>query len=264
MGRKSAPDFSTVTETPNNRATSDQLQILFTRYHLASRLAVGKDVLEVAAGAGMGLGLIARNARRTVGGDLDERNCAIARSTYEGRGDVEIQRFNAEVLPFSDSIFDLVIIFEALYYIERIDLFLKEAKRVLRPGGVLLISTVNCRWAEFNPSPFSVEYLSARQLADVLSGHGFRVEVLGGFPQRTGGIVRGLISVIRRMAVRLHLIPNTMKGKELLKRAFYGRLSPIPAELLPDSASPAKLDKLASPYSADQYRFVYAIGTVLK
>ncbi|MGH7890566.1 MAG: hypothetical protein ACRENF_08460, partial [Thermodesulfobacteriota bacterium] len=36
---------------------------------------------------------------------------------------------------------------------------------------------------------------------------------------------------IKRTAVSLHLIPKTMKGKELLKRLFFGQLIPIPAEI---------------------------------
>ena len=58
--------------------------ILSTRYELARKHAQGKDVLD-ACGAGMGLGLLARTARRLVGGDIDERNLAIARQTYGSR-----------------------------------------------------------------------------------------------------------------------------------------------------------------------------------
>src|SRR5207244_12959780 len=33
------------------------------------------------------------------------------------------------------------------------------------------------------------------------------------------------------LAVRLGVIPKTMKGKEFLKRVFFGRLAPVPPEL---------------------------------
>ncbi len=256
------PNFNTVTEIPGGRATADQMGILSTRYELARKHAQGKDVLEVACGAGMGLGLLARTARRLVGGDIDERNLAIARQTYGSRHNVEIKQFDAQDLPFPDASFDVVILYEALYYIPSADAFFREARRVLRPGGTLLISTVNCRWGEFNPSPFSVKYLDAAELAESLARHGFEVEIRGGFPQSTGGLAHVTIGLIRKVAVSLHLVPKTMKGKEWLKRVFYGNLRPIPPELAPDTSTPAPLDELTRPYSADQYRFIYAIAVL--
>jgi len=262
MRVETATNFSTVTETPLTRATADQLQIMYTRYDLAAKYASGKEVLEVACGAGMGLGFLARVARRTVGGDIDERNCAIARQTYRGRTDVEVRQFDAQELPLPDASFDVVILYEALYYIPAPDAFFREARRVLRPGGTLLISTVNCRWGEFKPSPFSVKYFDAAELAESLVRHGFHVEMRGGFPESTEGLAHAIIGLIRKVAVRLHLIPKTMKGKEWLKRLFYGGLKPIPRELGPGPSTPAPLDVLAAPYSANQYRFIYAIATL--
>ena len=43
---------------------------------------------------------------------------------------------------------------------------------------------------------------------------------------------------------------------------FYGNLRPIPPELAPDTSTPAPLDELTRPYSADQYRFIYAIAVL--
>lgn len=256
------PDFNAVTETPQTRATSDQLRIMYTRYYLAVARADSRDVLEVACGAGMGLGLLANVARRTVGIDIDERNYMIARQTYSKRTDIEVQQCDAQNLPFSDASFDLVILYEALYYLRSPDSFFQEARRVLRPGGTLLISTVNCRWYGFNRSPFSARYFDATELADVLDRHGFRVELRGGFPESTHGPRHTLIGFFRRAAIRFHLIPKTMKSKEWLKRLFYGKLEPIPTELVPGMSTPFPLDVLSPPYSSDQYRFIYAIATL--
>jgi len=255
------PDFSTVTETPFTRATRDQLQIMYTRYHLAAQYGVGKDALEVACGAGTGVGLLARSARHIVGGDIDERNYRIAAQTYKSRSNVEIKQIDAQELPFSDGSFDLVILYEAIYYIPSPESFFREARRVLRSGGTLLLSTVNCRWDEFNPSPFSLKYFDAAELSEALTRNGFVVEMRGGFLQESRGRLGALINLIRRAAVRLRLVPRTMKGKEWLKRIFYGALKPIPAELTPGVAVPAPLHILTPPYLADHYRFIYAIGT---
>lgn len=253
------PKFHEITESPLTRATRDQLQILYTRYDLAARYSVEKDVFEVACGAGVGLGMLASVAHRVVGGDIDGQNCAVARTSYGGRADVEVMELDALQLPFPASSFDVVVLYEALYYLPSFDKFLREARRVLRPGGTLLISTVNCRWGEFNPSPFSTRYYSATELAVVLREHGFEATLYGGFPQTCSGALSALTGAIRKAAVRLHLIPRTQKSKEWLKRIFYGELSQIPRVLQYGDASPAELTRIDPPYEADQYRFLYAV-----
>ena len=195
-----------------------------------------------------------------VGGDIDECNCATARATYTGRTDVETRRLDALQLPYPPGSFDVVILFEALYYLPSADDFLREAKRVLRPGGVLLISTVNYRWGGFNQSPFSTKYYDAAELAEALARHGFDASIYGGFPQRTGGALSALTGAVRKAAVRLHLIPRTQKGKEWLKRIFYGELQQIPRELQPGFAPVAPLDLLTPPYAAEHYRFIYSVA----
>lgn len=57
------PCFWTITEAPSTGASTEQMSILYTRYNVARRYAAGRDVLEVACGAGVGLGLIAGIAK---------------------------------------------------------------------------------------------------------------------------------------------------------------------------------------------------------
>ena len=68
-----APDFSSVTELPRQGATRMQMSMLRTRYGWAAQYTAGKDVLEVACGAGLGLGWLAERARRVAAGDVDEK-----------------------------------------------------------------------------------------------------------------------------------------------------------------------------------------------
>ena len=234
--------------------------MLYTRYHLASRYVPGKDVLEVACGTGIGLGLLAARAASVVGGDIEEANSRIARETYCGSPRITIRQLDAESLSFPDLSFDFVILFEALYYLARPDRFFLEARRVLRPGGVLLISTVNCKWTGFNPSPFSTGYFEVRDLAEALSRQGFDVSILVGFPDDAGGVIRACVGVIRRIAVRLHLIPTTMRGKEWLKRLFYGRLTAIPRQLTEGMFEPEPLVRFTDSTDLRSYRVIYAIA----
>lgn len=144
-------DYRTVTEVPEDRVTHEQFARMFHRYRFATNFCKGKDVLEIACGAGQGLGYLARKARRVVGGDCTENLIQSAREYYKDR--VELYLLDAHRLPFEDKSFDVVILYEAIYYLAQPEKFVAETRRVLREGGILLIATVNKDWSEFNPSP---------------------------------------------------------------------------------------------------------------
>jgi ubiquinone/menaquinone biosynthesis C-methylase UbiE len=257
--------YFTVTEVPGFRATLEQLSMLSTRYHWAATYAEGKDVLEVACGSGIGLGYLARRAKRVVGGDIDETNLAFARETYKNRANIEICSLDAEALPFKAHSFDTVLLFEAVYYLSEPKKFFSEARRVLRTGGSLLIVSVNPEWPGFNPSPFSVQYYSAKDLIALLSQQGFQPQVFCAFPDKPDSLSRKLIARIRRLATSLHLIPKTMKGKEWLKRIFLGRLELLQAELREEGmVAPVSLSSwnVSSTLAIRVFKVLYAVGTI--
>jgi len=245
-----------VTEIPGSGATPEQLQMLTTRYRFAADLTAGRDVLEVACGPGIGLGYLARGARRVVGGDVDERLLQAAKRHYGRR--ISLLRLDAHVLPFADRSFDAVILFEALYYLTEPVRFTSEARRVLRPAGMLLISTVNKDWRGFNPSPHSTRYFSAGELRALLESSGFAVELRGGFPSGASTLGGKVLGYARRSAVRLHLIPATMQGKQMLKRLVYGPLRTLPAELQNGPAAP--ILPLRGDAPASRFKVLYAVG----
>jgi len=125
----------------------------------------------------------------------------------------------------------VVILYEAIYYLPEPEKFVSEAHRVLRDDGMLLICTANKDWADFNPSPYSRKYFSAQELYSLLKRKFTKVKVLGAFPVSEDGIKNKIVSLIKRTAVTLHLIPKTMKGKEIFKRIFFGKLLTLPSEI---------------------------------
>jgi len=232
----SAPDFSSVTELPRQGATSMQISMLRTRYGWAAQHAAGKDVLEVACGAGLGLGWLAERARRVAAGDIDAANCRIAREACRGQVNIHVGRMDALELPFEGGSFDVALLFEAQYYLADLPRFLAEARRVLRPGGALLISTVNCEWSGFHPSFLHTRYWTALELLHALDDAGFETRLGAGFPDCDHG-PGGLRKRLKTVASRLGCIPRSLRAKAVLKRVFYGRLDSIPARL--DAAGPA-------------------------
>lgn len=229
--RETMPRYSTVTELPVYKASGEQLARLYTRYRFAAGFCRGKDVFEAACGAGLGLGYLARTARMVVGGDIDEENLAHAVRMYGGRDNILTMSIDAQDIPFSDASFDVVIMHEAIYYLDRPEDFVREARRILRDEGVLIVCSANREWSGFNPSPYSRRYFSATELHSLMEGHGFGVELFGYCPAGDGTAAGALTGILKSVAVRLGLIPGTMKGKELLKRLFHGKLTPLPPEI---------------------------------
>lgn len=253
-------DYTTVTELPGSKVTREQLERAQHRYFFASGFGEGKDILEVACGSGLGLGMMAQSAQRVVGGDIDEKILAFPRKHYQGRKNIEIKCLEAQKLIFPDNSFDVVILFEAIYYLPDPRQFFHEASRVLKRNGTLLIATVNKDWADFNPSPFSTRYFSVPELSLLLREKFQKVEIYGAFPILTDTLKERIISLIKRIAIALQLMPKTMKGKEIFKRIFLGQLVILPPEFTiemghytpPVLLSPEKPEKL--------HKVIYAVA----
>ena len=251
-------DFSTVTELSGARASSEQLSMIHTRYKLAYDHCSGKDVLDAACGPGRGLGFLAQSARSVVGGDCAPDLVAQAKAHYGDR--IEVVQMDAQAMPWQNPRFDVVILFEALYYLPNVASFLEGCRRVLRPGGTLLLSSPNPEWPEFNPSPYSRRYYSASELRKLLEEAGFSAEIKAAFHVRKDNLVQKAIARVRKVAVSLNLIPKTMNGKAALKRIFYGPLSPLGPEI--DTTVPTAPLVAISSCSVPDYKILYAIAQV--
>jgi SAM-dependent methyltransferase len=110
------------------------------RYRFATKFARGKVVLDIACGEGYGSAALKRaGAAKVIGVDLSEEACAHVRSKY----DIETRVGDAEAIPLDDSSVDLVVSFETIEHVGKPARFLDEIKRVLRPNGIVVISTPN-------------------------------------------------------------------------------------------------------------------------
>jgi SAM-dependent methyltransferase len=252
-------DYTTVTEITGCNVTSEQLQRMYTRYRFASEFCEGKDVLEVACGSGQGLGYLAKKAKRVVGGDYDGKIVKCAKDYYKDR--IEIRQLDAHNLPFDNKSFDVLILYEAIYYLAQPEKFVNEAYRVLRDNGVLIMCTANKDWSGFNPSPYTYKYFSAPELFELLKQNEFiNVALYGDCPVKVNTFKDRIISAIKKAAVALNLIPKTMKGKELLKRLFMGKLIPLPPEIKDGMTEYTPPVTIPQDTPTTQYKVLFAVG----
>lgn len=112
------------------------------RYAFALPFVEGRSVLDCACGEGYGSALLAGRAATVSGVDISARAVAHARKRYgAGRDNLEFIEADCANLPFEDDAFDVVVSFETLEHIERQSAMLDEFRRVLRPEGLLILSS---------------------------------------------------------------------------------------------------------------------------
>ena len=140
------------------------------RYALACDLAEGRDVLDIACGEGYSSALLAQRARSVVGVDIDKAAVDHAQRKYGG----DRARFlegQCTAIPLPDASVDMVVSFETLEHIREHDVFLSEIRRVLRSGGIVVISTPER--GEYDRSlaahnPFHVKELSREEFESLV------------------------------------------------------------------------------------------------
>jgi ubiquinone/menaquinone biosynthesis C-methylase UbiE/glycosyltransferase involved in cell wall biosynthesis len=110
------------------------------RYLLARELSEGKVVLDLASGEGYGSAILAEAATKVVGVDLASEAVLHAQKKYRQQN-LQFMVGSCIDVPLPDRTFDLVVCFETLEHHDQHDKMMSEIKRVLRPGGLLLISS---------------------------------------------------------------------------------------------------------------------------
>ena len=114
----------------------------FTRYRFACGFVTGKRVLDVACGSGYGSALLWREggASCVIGADASWEALQAAQR-FQAPGHVAFALGPAEQLPFSDGEFEAIVSMETLEHLRNPRAFLRELGRVLRAGGLGIVST---------------------------------------------------------------------------------------------------------------------------
>lgn len=225
----SQADFVGVTELAGDPASQEQVDRLFRRYYWAAEYAQNADVLEIACGGGQGLGYLATIAKSIHGGDVSAPVLESARRHYGSR--IDLKLFDAEQIPYPDGSFDVLLIFEAIYYVGNVKRFIQEARRTLRPNGYLLIATANKDLFDFAPSLHSVAYYGVRELAAMLGEAGFSTSFFGDTPLAAVSAWQRILRPVKRFATAAGLMPTNKHMKAVVKRFVFGAVRPLPAEI---------------------------------
>jgi len=110
------------------------------RYQWVAPLAEGRDVLDAGCGVGYGAALLSRAGARSVTG-VDAFAAAVLDARERDRHGNTFLLGDLREIPLPDDSVDLVVCFEVIEHIEEQAQVLAELRRVLRPDGLLAISS---------------------------------------------------------------------------------------------------------------------------
>ena len=96
-------------------------------------------LLDIGCGTGFWLPVYAKAAGRVIGVEPDQRLRQLANERVAGLSNVEVRAGSAEHLPVDDGMVDIVHARFAYFFGEWCGPGLEEARRVLKPGGRLLV-----------------------------------------------------------------------------------------------------------------------------
>jgi len=104
----------------------------------------GLSLLDIGCGGGLICEPMARLGARVTGIDAAERNIAIASAHSSGQElAIDYRATSAERLAGSGAQFDIVLALEIVEHVSDVDLFLECCGRLVKPGGLLFLSTLN-------------------------------------------------------------------------------------------------------------------------
>jgi len=113
------------------------------RYAWCLPLVEGKDVLDVASGEGYGSAMLASKARSVRGVDISHDAVTHAAERYAALGNLRYLQGSAAAIPLADDSVDVVVSFETIEHLLEQDEMMAEIRRVLRPDGILVMSSPN-------------------------------------------------------------------------------------------------------------------------
>ncbi len=177
------------------------------RYRWAAAFAPGLRVLDAACGTGYGSRILSEaGARRVTSMDV----------SFDASG-LGFVRADATRLPASKGVFDLYVSFETLEHVEDDEALVREARRVLAPGGTFLCSTPNRDFLspgltlrDRPRNPYHVREYSIAELESLLGRVFPKVKIFGQtwFSERHQRLLARAGRRSNLLSVRLHQVSN--------------------------------------------------------
>lgn len=143
------------------------------RYAISLDFVKGKKVLDIASGEGYGSNLLSKSAQEVVGVDISQIAVDHAQKNYSSKN-LSFQVGSVLDIPCEPEVFDVVVSFETIEHISDHRKMIAEIKRVVKPDGLLIISTpekaVYSDQANYS-NPYHEKELYEEEFVQILNEH---------------------------------------------------------------------------------------------
>ncbi|TCS65094.1 bifunctional 2-polyprenyl-6-hydroxyphenol methylase/3-demethylubiquinol 3-O-methyltransferase UbiG [Varunaivibrio sulfuroxidans] len=181
------------------------VRIAYIRDHVCARLGrdplaphplEGLTLLDIGSGGGLLCEPMRRLGARVTGIDAGERNVAVAKIHAEQSGlDIDYRHIPPEILAQSGETFDVVLNMEVVEHVSDLDLFIESSAALVKPGGAMVVTTLNRTLKSLALAKIGAEYLlrwlppgthdwrkfvKPSELAHLLRVHGLILDDLSG------------------------------------------------------------------------------------
>lgn len=150
------------------------------RYAIVTNYIKDKIVLDIASGEGYGSHIMSKKASFVIGVDIDNATVQDAKLKYK-KDNLEFLKGSASQIPIEDNSIDVVVSFETIEHHDEHEEMMNEIKRVLKPNGILIISTPDKLYysdqRNFN-NQFHIKELYKQEFIDLLSKNFSKIQLL--------------------------------------------------------------------------------------
>lgn len=169
----------------------EQACLRFGRDTASPRALKELRILDIGCGGGLLSEPMARLGATVVGADASETNIEVAKLHAAEAGlEIDYRATTAEDLAAAGETFDIVLAMEIVEHVSDVDLFVGECARMVRPGGLLFMATLNrtlksyalaivgaemvLRWLPRGTHDWK-KFVTPRELADAIVASGLQV-----------------------------------------------------------------------------------------
>jgi len=150
--------------------TGETMQEHLHRYAISIEMAKNRTVLDIACGEGYGASFLSKVAAKVMAVDVDAATIEKAEEKYKA-DNLDFISGSILQIPFPDRSFDMITCFETLEHVAEHEEAMTELKRVLKPGGILMISTpdrTNYSEKRNYKNPFHKKELNAEEFKSLI------------------------------------------------------------------------------------------------
>ncbi len=229
-----------IDESYHERSSADaavvydsRLSVAKSQIALIARCGPGQSLLDIGCGEGFFLSMAARSGYSVKGVDLSSDAAEYARKTFR----VDVEASSLEEMQFAENSFDVATLWQVLEHVPYPLELLKEVNRILRPRGLLIVSTpdfegaparvLGTRWWDI--TRLHINHFTDETLTAILQKAQFRHTSCVSYK----GYISMLMVLIHALKlVRLHrFLRRFLQPDTALARAMTRVVLPYPARL---------------------------------